>query len=77
MNIWIYIALIAIGIIIGIIAGCYIQYSLLKNNIGDDYEINRPKIKGENNILDIKQKNDVEKKPNKKKFKLFRREKNV
>jgi hypothetical protein len=41
----------------GIIIGMTLMWFLTKNEIGDDYKINKPKVKGENNSMKISQEN--------------------
>ena len=66
-----------IGLSIGLILGFIIQAKLMKPLIGDDFEINRPKVKGENNLLQVLQNNKKESKTSeevkKKRFKIFKR----
>jgi hypothetical protein len=64
---WYEIALIFFGFICGMITMWY----LVKPALGDDYEINRPKVKGRNNILDVVQNNE----PKKKRFQFLRKKK--
>lgn len=56
---WDYIAIGVIGILIGSYLGFWFQGLILKPMIGDDFEINKPKIKGQNNELKIDQQNIV------------------
>jgi glycerol-3-phosphate acyltransferase PlsY len=73
---WKEITFILIGFILGSISFSYIILSLLKSMIGDDYEINKPKVKGENNLLQVFQSNKKEnnsKDANDKRIKLFKR----
>jgi glycerol-3-phosphate acyltransferase PlsY len=73
---WKEITFILIGFILGSVSFSYIILSLLKNMIGDDYEINKPKVKGENNLLQVFQSNKKENKSkdaNNKRIKLFKR----
>lgn len=65
---WYEIALIFFGFIFGMIT----MWFLVKPALGDDYEINRPKVKGRNNILDVAQNNESKKK----RFRFLRKKKN-
>jgi hypothetical protein len=47
----------AIGIIAGMFLGGSGVYLMLKGNLGDKYEIVKPKIKGSDNTLKIEQEN--------------------
>jgi hypothetical protein len=49
--------LIAIGLILGIFIGGGATYMALKPELGDKYEIVKPKIRGDNNVLDVIQEN--------------------
>lgn len=51
-----------IGVIIGLISGMIIQGLILRPSIGDDYEINKPKVKGKDNTLLIEQEREKDKK---------------
>lgn len=64
---WDKIGLILIGFIFGMVAMWY----LMKPALGDDYEINRPKVKGRNNVLEVDQNNS----PKKKRFQFLRKKK--
>ena len=57
-KLWSYIAALLAGMLIGII----VFFQMVKNIIGDTYQIKKPKLKGENNILEIKQTNKKDKK---------------
>lgn len=57
---------------IGCICGMTFMWFLVKPALGDDYKINRPKVKGRNNMLDVTQNNE----PKKKRFGFLRKKKN-
>jgi len=54
---WKDIALILIGLVCGMVGGVSLTIALLKNLIGDDYEINKPKARGRNNKIVVEQTN--------------------
>lgn len=47
------IMLICIGVIIGMV----LMFQMVKGRLGDDYEINKPKVRGHGNALDVSQVN--------------------
>jgi len=78
MQNWLAVGLICLAS--GIPLGMLIQGKLLKPLIGDQYEINKPKVRGEGNTMLIEQENEDNttpdnKKKEKKKFfsKIFKR----
>jgi hypothetical protein len=54
---WKFIAALCIGVVVGLMAGYYVASLTYKPLIGDHYTIDRPKIKGDNNTLQIEQEN--------------------
>jgi len=68
---------VAIGLFGGSLLGNALAIRQMKSLVGDDYEINKPKVKGENNLLHIFQSNndseETTEEVNKKKIKLFNR----
>jgi hypothetical protein len=65
-----------IGFAIGIAAGSAMNTELLKPLIGDKYQINKPRLKGTNNTLEVIQQNTSNKKQNIFK-RILKRNKNV
>lgn len=53
---------VVIGLAVGIYCGYASAIFQLKPALGDDYEINKPKIKGQDNTLEVIQQNSVSKK---------------
>jgi hypothetical protein len=54
---WKFIAALCIGVVLGLFGGYYVASVTYKPLIGDHYTIEKPKIKGDNNILQIDQDN--------------------
>lgn len=42
---------------IGVIIGMVLMFQMVKGRIGDEYEINKPKVRGKGNALDVSQVN--------------------
>ena len=78
---WKEVALLLIGFALGSYAGFSIQALLFRPLVGDDFEINKPKVKGENNLLQVLQTNTKDSTGNtgtsettkEKKIKIFKR----
>lgn len=75
---WKEIAFLCFGLSLGITWGYWIASKLYKPLVGDDFEINKPKIKGEDNILQVFQSNKKDTTTDnsnvkKKRFKLLKR----
>ena len=74
---WKELAIAALGMSTGTLMGAWLQSQILKPFIGNDYEINKPKVKGENNLLQVLQSNKSETGKNKetkeRRLKLFKR----
>ena len=47
----------ALGIIAGLVLGSFGTYAMLKGQLGDSYEIVKPKVRGSDNTLRIEQEN--------------------
>lgn len=75
---WKEIALILLGFSLGSYVGYWIASRLYRPLIGDDFEINKPKVKGSDNILQVFQSNKKDKtldntEPKKKRIGWFKR----
>ena len=69
---WKFIAALAIGVIVGLGGGFISAGIIYKPLIGDHYTIEKPKIKGDNNILQIEQENIKQEEDNSTKFRKWK-----